>query len=95
MSTENKYYIIWHKQGEDDGIVLDGFKCAYKGTKEEMSAIYRELYQKALKLIDMGQAKDFKEFYDEDLTLWFRFTRNGNIIKTFLCDKKRAAILVA
>lgn len=92
-----KYYIIYQKTGINDGIVLDGFKCAYKGNKEQMAATYREFLAKAKHLVELGQATDFKEYYDEDGTLWFKFTRkdNGSVMKTFLCDRKRASFLTA
>lgn len=90
-----KYYIIYQKTGINDGIVLDGFKCAYKGDKEQMAATYREFLAKAKKLVELGDATDFKEYFDADGTLWFKFTRNGKVIKTFLCDRKRASFLTA
>lgn len=89
------HFIIWHKQGEDDGIVLDGFKVAFKGNKEDMWAKYCEFYRKAQKLISLGDAKELKDSDDEDGTMSFSFKRNGNIIKTFFCDRKRAAFLLA
>lgn len=89
------HYIVYHKQGEDDGIVLDGFKCMFKGTKEEMIKVYYKYLKKAEKLIRLGDATRLRENADEDGTLSFNFRRNGNIIKLFFCDHKRAAFLLA
>ena len=89
------HFIIYQKTPADAGIVLDGFKCAYKGTKSEMAATYRDFYAKAKKLVESGEATGMKEFYDEDGTIWFKFTRNGHVMKTFYCDRKRAQLLIA
>lgn len=89
------HFIVYHKQHKDEAIALDGFKCAYKGDKDSMAEIYREFYNKAKRLVVIGQASDFKSKIDEDGTLWFKFTRNGMVMKTFLCERKRAAFLLA
>lgn len=48
------HFIIYQKIPVNAGIVLDGFKCAYKGTKEEMAKIYRTYFDKAKSLIKNG-----------------------------------------
>lgn len=88
------HFIIYQKTPADAGIVLDGFKCAYKGTKEEMAKIYRTYYDKAKSLIKMGEATDLKGRMDEDGTIWFKFTHNGIVMKIFLCNRERAAWLL-
>lgn len=95
INMASTHFIIYHKQHEDEGIVLDGFKCAYKGDKDDMTRVYREFFNKAKKLVELGQATDLKESYDDDGTLSFKFTRNGIVMKTFLCERKRAAWLLA
>lgn len=67
------HFIIYQKIPVNAGIVLDGFKCAYKGTKEEMAKIYRTYFDKAKSLIKMD---------------------NGIVMKTFLCNRERAAWLL-
>lgn len=49
----------------------------------------------SIKLVELGQATDLKESYDDDGTLSFKFTRNGIVMKTFSCERKRAAWLLA
>lgn len=88
------HFIIYQKTPADAGIVLDGFKCAYKGSKEEMTAIYCEYYNKARNLVKMGEATNLKTRVDEDGTDWFKFTHNGIVMKVFLCERKRAAWLL-
>lgn len=95
INMASTLYIIYQRTDVNEGIVLDGFKCAFKGERSEMAARYREFISKAQRLIELGEATDFKEYYDEDGTLWFRFTRDGKVMKTFLCDRKRAAFLTA
>lgn len=94
MKSNENYYIIWHKQNANDGIVLDGFKCAFKGSEQEMYIKFKEFYQKAVKLAEMGIASEPRVAFDDDGTMSFRFERDGKLIRTWLCSKHRASMLM-
>ncbi len=93
MKNMANKYIIYQEHDAEDTLALDAFKSVKKGSFDDMGRIYRDLFAKSKKLVELGLATALKEFYDEDGTLWFRLNRDGRVMKVFICDSERAQAL--
>ncbi len=92
-ATRSTHFVMWRKTAVNDTLNLEPYKCAFKGSNDEMLAKFKEYRDKALAMIANGAATDFKEGWTgKDMTsMYVSFVSKGARMTFCFCDRQDAA----